>query len=160
MKPRRSPNFAGLVPSSIHSSVAARGSSRKSDTSPELMLRRSLHKYGYRYRKTRRDLPGIPDIVFVGPRIVVFVDGDFWHGKDWESRRRRLLLGHNPDYWCAKIQRNIHRDQEITAKLTSMGWMVYRFWESDVKKNVDSAVAQIGRSVAERRPISHTLKAT
>src|SRR6266446_6323651 len=101
------PSYKGLRPASAHATMAARGSSKKTNTRCEVALRRALWAAGFRYRKNVSDLPGRPDIVFLRARIAVFCDGDFWHGRDWESRRQKLGRGTNSAYWLAKIQANI-----------------------------------------------------
>jgi len=129
------PSFKDLVPASAKASVAARGSSKKTDTRCELALRRALWAAGCRYRKNAAELPGRPDVVFRGAKIAVFCDGDIWHGRDWEARRKKLGRGSNPGYWLAKIQRNIERDRQNTQRLREMGWTVMRFWESEIRSD-------------------------
>ncbi len=145
----KAPSYKGLARASKKASRAARGASKKTDTKPEVTLRKALWRAGKRYRKNVKKLPGKPDIVFHGARVVVFVDGDFWHGKDWEVRKAKLENGHNAPYWVAKIERNMERDQENEQKLLAEGWVVLRFWESDVKKSVesvrDSILCTLGR---------------
>jgi DNA mismatch endonuclease (patch repair protein) len=104
------------------------------------MLRRALWAAGCRYRKNVPGLPGRPDVAFLGPKVAVFCDGDFWHGRDWEARRQKLSRGTNPGYWISKIQRNIERDRENDRRLQEMGWTVLRFWESQVGSDPDGAV--------------------
>ena len=128
----RSARYAGLKPASAAASAAARGSSRKADTRCEVKVRSLLWRAGARFRKNVGSLPGKPDIVFPGPRLAVFCDGDFWHGKDWDDRRRRLAEGTNAPYWLAKIGRNRQRDRLSQRKLESEGWTVLRFWESEI----------------------------
>ena len=139
------PSYKGLSPASARATLAARGSSKKTDTRCEVMLRRSLWAAGCRYRKNVPGLPGRPDVAFLGSKIAVFCDGDFWHGRDWESRRQKLSRGNNSAYWLAKIQRNIERDRENDHRLQEMGWTVLRFWESQVR----SDLAGVVRSVLE-----------
>ena len=67
--------------------------------------------------------------------MAVFCDGDFWHGRDWETRRQKLSRGTNSEYWLAKVQRNIERDQQNTRQLQAMGWTVLRFWESQIRSD-------------------------
>ena len=129
---RRSPSYQGRVPASPRASAAARGASARTNTRPEIELRRFLWRAGCRYRKDVRSLPGRPDIVFTGRRVVVFCDGDFWHGRDWEERREKLKAGANAEYWVAKIGRNIERDRKQEALLRESGWVVLRFWESEI----------------------------
>ena len=137
------PRYDGFTPASANASAAARGSSRKTDTKPEVVLRQALWRAGLRYRKNVAELPGKPDIVFKGARTVVFCDGDFWHGKDWSKRRNKLLHGANPGYWVAKIERNMGRDREITERLKKDGWSVLRLWESEVQRELDRVVASV-----------------
>ena len=107
---RKSASFEGLNSASERASSAARGASKKADTKLELVLRRALWRKGLRYRKNVAGLPGKPDIVFHRAKVVLFCDGDFWHGKDWCSRRAKILKGNNPEYWTKKIEANIRRD--------------------------------------------------
>lgn len=82
--------------------------------------------------------------------MAVFCDGDFWHGKDWRSRRRKLLAGTNPDYWVSKIQFNIGRDKRDSLALEAEGWKVLRFWESGINDNTTTIVNRIVDSVRKR----------
>lgn len=107
------------------------------DTKPELKLRKALWHKGIRYRKNVRTLPGIPDIVIMRCKIAIFVDGDFWHGREIER------IKSNRDYWIPKLKRNQARDKEVNDQLTERGWLVLRFWESDLKKDFDKCVKRI-----------------
>ena len=128
---------------------------RSSDNKTELALRRTLHKMGFRYRKYVKGLPGRPDIVFPRERIAVFVDGDFWHARvlreqghdDWAQRSPVR----NTTYWSTKLARNVRRDLEVTSLLEKEGWLVVRFWESDVRRAVADTAAEVGRVVGLRR---------
>lgn len=137
-----SPSYRECKPASLRASVAARGASRKTGTSCELLLRRALWRAGCRYRTDVASLPGRPDIVFAKARVAVFCDGDFWHGKDWEGRREKLAKGNNPGYWTKKIRANMDRDRRNTLALVEQGWIVLRFWESSIRKDL-SAVTQV-----------------
>ena len=86
-------------------------------------------------------------MVFPATRVVVFVDGDFWHGRDWPSLRARLEKRANPDYWIPKIARNLERDAEQTAVLVAAGWRVLRFWETDILADVASAASTVAAAV-------------
>lgn len=136
---RTTPKFAPGSSSSERASKAARGASRKRDTRCELLLRRELFALGLRYRVDVADLPGRPDIVFRSKRLAVFVDGDFWHGRDLEWRLARLEAGHNAPYWTAKIPRNVARDRRYDEALTAAGWRVLRVWETDVARDPAAA---------------------
>lgn len=125
---------------------------RGKDSRAELLLRSHLHQRGVRYRLHARDIAGRPDLVIRWLELAVFVDGDFWHGN--EHHRRGLqsieeLFPTNTDWWVAKIQRNIERDREVTARLEGQGWTVLRFWESDVLANPDDVAKRI-HDVIER----------
>lgn len=146
------PRYEGLAPSSAKASAAARGSSRKADTKPEMLLRRALWKKGFRYRKNRVDLRGAPDVVFPGARVIVFVDGDFWHGKNIRMLKTKLRQGHNADYWMRKIENNAARDQDRSRELCAAGWIVLRFWESDIYADLDGAVRRVESALGERAP--------
>lgn len=120
---------------------------RSKDTTPELILRRELWRRGLRYRLHADHLPGKPDLVFLGPKVAVFCDGDFWHGRDWPSRKEKLRRGSNPDYWIPKIRANKVRDKDSTRELQDEGWTVIRFWETDIKRDIQRAADIVERSV-------------
>ncbi len=125
---------------------------RSRDTKPEITLRKALWKAGYRYRKNYKKLPGKPDIAITKYRIAVFVDSEFFHGKDWDLElRERTERGIHSEYWVNKISRNISRDQEVTAELNGLGWQVIRFWSKDVLKNCDECVRAISEMVFRRK---------
>lgn len=107
----------------------------------ETMLAKKLWHKGYRYRLNYKKLPGSPDIAITTKKTVVFVDGEFWHGKDWESRKSRL--NRNRDYWIEKIEENIARDKRNNDSLDEQGWTVIRFWEKEVLKDPDECVQKI-----------------
>jgi DNA mismatch endonuclease, patch repair protein len=138
----KAPRFDGCRPASR---AASRAKSRNvpSGTRAECLLRKELWRRGYRYRKNVPHLAGKPDIVFSGSRVAIFVDGDFWHGRNWEERRERLASGANAEYWIRKISYNIERDERITAQLEHEGWTVVRVWETDVLRSVDSCCQHI-----------------
>ena len=98
---------------------------RSKDTKIEIVLRKAVLAKDIHYRKNFSDLPGKPDIVFTKYRIAVFCDGDFFHGRDWESDLRiRLEKSNNSKSWMEKIQRNMKHDQDVDAELNGMGWVV------------------------------------
>lgn len=108
---------------------------------------------GFRFRKNVRDLPGKPDIVFPKSRVVVFCDGDFWHGRNWRKDKRRLQVGPNAPYWVAKIQANINRDRRYNKELKQLGWHVLRLWESDIRSDVEKAALNIAATLSKRNPV-------
>jgi DNA mismatch endonuclease (patch repair protein) len=104
---------------------------RGKDTKPELMVRRMLHRLGYRYRLHVRELPGCPDLVFPGRKKVVFINGCYWHGHTCEAA---ALPASNRAYWKGKQERNAARDKRNTGALRRAGWGVATVWECEIKK--------------------------
>ncbi len=94
-------------------------------------------------------LPGRPDVVFPRQRLVVFCDGDFWHGRDWNNRLEKLKRGHNSAYWLAKIQANRDRDRRRGEQLQATGWVVLRLWETDILGDPQRS-ARIVRRILEK----------
>lgn len=118
-----------VYPPEKRSAVMARVKAR--DTTPERIVRKALWGLGARYRLHRRDLPGSPDIVLPGRKLVVFVHGCFWHGHDC-ARGARVPKA-NRDYWLAKVARNRARDGVSREKLEALGWRVLTVWECELK---------------------------
>lgn len=114
----------------------------------ESLLAKELWHRGYRYRKNYRKLPGSPDVAILKYNIAVFVDGEFWHGKDWEIKKERLKS--NRDYWIEKIEENMARDLRNDEKLKEQGWVPIHFWEKDVLKNTDECIEKIIESINNR----------
>jgi DNA mismatch endonuclease (patch repair protein) len=127
---------------------------RRSDTKPEMALRRALHGQGLRYRKDYRlDLDGgrvRPDIAFTARRVAVFVDGCFWH----VCPEHGTQPANNTWYWGPKLTRNVERDRAADAALAAAGWQVVRIWEHVPLDAAVSAVvaALVGRGAAIPRP--------
>lgn len=107
----------------------------------ETILAKMIWHKGYRYRRNYKKLPGSPDISILRFRIAVFVDGEFWHGENWEERKAKLK--HNREYWIEKIEENIARDKRVDAQLKELGWLPIHFWEKQVLKNTDECVNTI-----------------
>lgn len=124
---------------------------RSKDTTIELALRKALWQRGIRYRKNYKGLIGKPDIVIPKYRIAVFCDSDFWHGYDWENRKARIKS--NQNYWIPKIERNMKRDREVTAALVEQGWIVLRFWEHTIRKELEECVDDIQEAVDVRKEL-------
>ena len=118
---------------------------RSRDTKPELTIRRLVHARGLRFRKHKNGLPGRPDLVFACAKVVVFVDGDFWHG--WQFPRWEQKLG---PYWKKKIEGNRRRDQRSFRKLRGDGWLVIRIWEHEVDGDAETCVDRIEEAVRVR----------
>jgi len=151
MGERTAPSFCGLSPASPAARRAAQGSSKKANTTCELILRRALWGAGLRYRVSVPGLPGRPDVVFPRQRVVVFCDGDFWHGRSLDARLARLARGHNASYWVEKIRTNVARDRANTARLQEAGWRVVRLWETDIRRDPAVVVAIVAELVENGR---------
>ena len=108
------------------------------NTKPERIVRSELHKRGLRFRKHVSNLPGKPDVVFPQARVVVFLDGDFWHGNRCPQWKHKY-----PKFWQRKIGETRKRDQRNFAKLRRMGWRVIRIWEHSIEKDLDGVVKKI-----------------
>lgn len=107
---------------------------RSRDTGPELTVRRSLRQLGFTgYRLCRKDLPGKPDIVFIGRKKAIFVHGCFWHGHACHEGKRKPKT--NQGYWIPKIQRNRERDQNNRRFLKKLGWKVMTVWECEIQNS-------------------------
>lgn len=119
-----------------------------------MVLRRTLWAAGVRYRLHVRGLPGRPDLVVTRPRVAIFCDGDFWHGRHWSRRRERLAAGWNAAYWVAKIERNRKRDRIVNGLLRRQGWLVLRIWEGDLRKDPVKTARRILTHVATRGDVT------
>ena len=118
---------------------------KNKDSQIELLLRKELWSRGLRYRKNVNRIYGKPDIVFIGKKIAVFCDSEFWHGYNWEERKKDFKS--HQEFWIPKIERNMERDAEVTAKLESEGWTVIRFWGNEIKKNTAQCADIIEKAV-------------
>lgn len=113
------------------------------DTKPEILFRKELWKTGIRYRKHNKKLPGNPDISNEKLKFVIFIDGQFWHGYNWEDKKQKLKS--NREFWIAKIERNMQRDEENNFKLKMLGYKVFRFWDHEVKKDIQKCITLINQ---------------
>ena len=118
---------------------------KNKDSKIEVLLRKELWARGLRYRKNVNRIYGKPDIVFIGKKIAVFCDSEFWHGYNWEERKKDFKS--HQEFWIPKIERNMERDAEVTAKLESEGWTVIRFWGNEIKKNTAQCADIIEKAV-------------
>lgn len=111
----------------------------------------ALWKAGIRYRRNYKALPGKPDIAITKYKIAVFVDGEFWHGKDWEKRKN--MIKRNRDYWIPKIERTRIRDQHDDILLKEVGWLPLHFWGRDVLKYTEYYVEYVKYVIEHRDEI-------
>lgn len=115
---------------------------RNSDTALEKLLCEELNRHGVTtFTRNNKTIFGKPDIAFIARKIAVFCDGDFWHGYDWENAQNEIKS--NRDFWIPKIERNMQRDQEVTARLQEQGWVVFRFWGHEILKEMDYCISTI-----------------
>jgi DNA mismatch endonuclease Vsr len=121
---------------------------RAAGTKAEVLLSKALWSKGYRYRKNDKTLPGKPDIVFKRYKIAIFCDGEFWHGKDWGIKKPKL--DQNKEYWVKKIERNMERDKEVKYALENDGWTVIRFWDKEIRKNLNNCLKVIEELILQK----------
>ena len=156
MMPARDPALTSRIMAAV----------RSRDTTPEIRFRRALRALGRRYRVCVKGLPGCPDLVFPVERVAVFVDGDFWHGRQWRLRghvslESQFARSHHRTYWVEKITRNVQRDRQTTRRLRKLGWRVVRVWESDVRSRLGRCHLRTGTTrQAWRRQSPRVLLAT
>lgn len=118
---------------------------KSKDTKIELIVRSALFAKGYRFRKHVSALPGKPDIVFVKQNVAVFIDGDFWHGKNFSEWSSKMS-----PFWKKKIEGNILRDKRNRRKLKALGWKVIRIWESNIKSSLSKEISKIEKAFLEK----------
>lgn len=118
-------------------------------TKPELLLAKKLFAKGYRYRKNNKSVFGKPDLTFKKLKLAIFVDGEFWHGRDWDTRKHAIKS--NIEFWHKKIERNMERDKEVNEKLLEQGWTVQRFWDKEVIKEPAKCLELIERNIERLR---------
>ena len=114
---------------------------RGKNTKPELAFRKALYAAGYRYRIDYKKLIGKPDILLKKHKTAVFIDGEYWHGHNWSARKPKVKT--NREFWIAKIERNMQRDREVNAELQRLGYTVFRFWETEIKKELDTCLQKV-----------------
>lgn len=110
---------------------------RSKNSRAELTAFRYLRKQGVYFQKHYARAPGKPDIALPRKKLAVFIDGDFWHGRDYE----RVVNVTKTDYWIKKIRANMERDERVRLELESSGWSVLRVWESDINRKRTCAEA-------------------
>ncbi len=115
----------------------------------EILLGKALWNRGIRYRKNYTKVIGKPDFVFIKYKIAIFCDSEFFHGKNWETKKHEIKS--NKDFWYKKIERNIERDIEVNKELTSNGWIVIRFWGNEIKKNTTKCADEVEKAIKKRK---------
>ncbi|WP_294905457.1 very short patch repair endonuclease [uncultured Eubacterium sp.] len=118
---------------------------KNKNTKIEFLLRKELWSRGLRYQKNSKKVFGKPDIVFIGKKVAVFCDSEFWHGYDWENKKNEIKS--RREFWIPKIERNMQRDVEVTTRLTQEGWTVLRFWGNEINHDLKSCADIIETAV-------------
>lgn len=120
---------------------------RSKNTSPELVVRKALHRRGLRFRLHRTDLPGTPDITLPKLKLVIFVHGCFWH--QHTNCKRATIPSTNQEFWKNKFRLNIMRDEVAQSALKASDWRVGTIWECETKsiERVNEAINQVLRKV-------------
>ncbi|NOY95865.1 MAG: very short patch repair endonuclease [Chlorobi bacterium] len=122
---------------------------RGKDTTPELALRKLLWNAGVRYRKNVKKLPGTPDLVILKYKLAIFIDGEFWHGFNWDEKKQKLKS--NREYWIPKIEKNIARDASVNRKLEYMGFKIIRFWQHEIEQNPAMCYLKVIQEIEQRK---------
>ena len=115
----------------------------------ETILGKEIWKRGFRYRRNDKTVFGKPDFTFKKYKIAVFCDSEFWHGKEWETRKHEHKS--NVDFWYKKIERNIERDVEVNKQLKAEGWEVLRFWGKEIEKNLFLCVKKVEQAINAKK---------
>jgi DNA mismatch endonuclease (patch repair protein) len=137
-------SYSEFRPANTHASRVGRGN-RSSGSNAEKLLQAAFRSRGFAFETNVRALPGVPDIVFPRWKVTVFCDGDFWHGRNWSSRRESLARGTNAEYWIAKIEANRRRDRQVNRMLRNAGWSVIRIWERDIHQDSEKVANRVVR---------------
>lgn len=116
------------------------------DTTPEIIFRKALWKEGIRYRVENKKIIGNPDIALKKHKIAIFIDGEFWHGFNWQDKKTKIKS--NREYWIKKIERNIERDKKNNQLLITQNWVVLRFWEHEIKKDLNKCIEIVRDTIA------------
>ncbi|MDR0600098.1 MAG: very short patch repair endonuclease [Treponema sp.] len=135
---------------------------KSKDTKPEVFFRKALWKWGVRYRKNV-NLFGRPDIAIKKYKLVIFIDGDFWHGNNWRIRNMPSLeaeLERYSDFWKNKILRNIARDKKVNRYYQSRKWTVLRFWQSAIEKDLNACIVKTLKTIKKKKPRKETTPLT
>ncbi|RAJ18709.1 T/G mismatch-specific endonuclease [Gelidibacter algens] len=111
------------------------------NTKPELLFRKALWQKNVRYRIDSKQLPGKPDVSIKKYNLAIFIDGEFWHGYNWNERKNSIKS--NRAFWIPKIERNMQRDRQVNQQLYDMGFTVFRFWSKEIVNDLDRCLNDI-----------------
>lgn len=122
---------------------------RNKDSKAEQLLAKTLWAKGFRYRKNDKGVFGKPDLTLKRYRLAVFVDGSFFHGRDWEVQKYRIKS--NREFWWKKIEGNMKRDRQVNEELRKRSWKIIRFWDTEILKNLAYCVQIIEDEVKSEK---------
>ena len=114
---------------------------RGKNTKPEMLFRKALWKKNIRYRVDNKKLPGKPDVSIQKYKLAIFIDGEFWHGYNWDIRN--IQIKSNREFWVPKIERNMQRDRQVNRQLNDMEYTVFRFWEKEIKNELNKCINDV-----------------
>lgn len=123
---------------------------KNKNTNIELVLRKELFKKGYRFR-VKNSVFGKPDIIFPTKKIAIFCDGDFWHGKNYKKEAKNYKT-----FWKVKISTNMERDKKVNKKLKKKGWVILRFWKTEILKKPDKCIRKIEETLSKTKKTANT----
>lgn len=118
---------------------------RSKATKDEVLLAKSLWQRGHRYRKNDKNVFGKPDLTIRRNKIAIFVDSEYFHGKDWDREKYRIQT--NRAFWWSKIEGNIQRDKQVNKELNKEGWKVLRFWSKEIRNNLAYCINKIEKEL-------------
>lgn len=121
---------------------------RSTNTKMEVALAKALWAKGHRYRKNDKTVFGRPDLTFKRLKIAVFIDSEYFHGRDWDINKHRIKT--NTEFWWNKIETNMKRDLDVNRRLKKEGWIILRFWSKDVEKKLRTCTQQIEQLINKR----------
>jgi DNA mismatch endonuclease (patch repair protein) len=122
---------------------------RSKNTKMELLLAKALWSKGIRYRKNDKSVFGKPDLTIKKYKIAIFIDSEYFHGKDWAKEKHRIKT--NREFWWNKIEANQRRDRTVNSFLVDKGWKVLRFWSQEIRKNLNLCIDQIITVINEQK---------
>ena len=122
---------------------------RREGMTPEMVVRKMVHRMGYRYRLHQRDLPGRPDLVFASRKKVIFVHGCFWHQHALRTCKIVRLPKSNTSYWIPKLKKNAERDSQHYRSLKERGWAVLVIWECETA-DIQSTEMRVRRFLGDK----------
>jgi DNA mismatch endonuclease, patch repair protein len=120
---------------------------KSKNTRPEVLLRKNLWKKGIRYRLNSKKLYGKPDIAIAKYKIVIFIDGEFWHGYNWEIKKQKIKS--NREYWIKKIEKNIENDAKTNVYYAKNKWSLFRFWQHQITGNLEECASIILQQITD-----------